>query len=187
MRYALLVLLLVLMGTSADAAPEKRYVKACPQRTGPSESIGDLNVRKAQCEDGQKRLKLALWPVPRGPVGPRGPMGPPGPPGEDGADGPPGPPGEQGEPGPPGSTTITSTVLSSSTTSNGSSPKSLTVGCVNGGALLGGGYNTSVHDTDLILARSSPLGTNSWTAEVAEEQGYNGGNWSLTVYVVCTA
>ena len=64
---------------NARAAPAQQdYVQACPQRTGPSESIGDLNVRLGNdCAAGEKPLKLALWPA-TGKQGPRGPEGAPG-------------------------------------------------------------------------------------------------------------
>ena len=47
------------------AAPQKHYIRACPQRSGPAESVGDLNVRvRSQCA-GQTPYKLALWPLPK--------------------------------------------------------------------------------------------------------------------------
>ena len=83
-------------------APQKDYVQACPQRSGPYESIGDLNVRVGSaCAAGEKPLKLALWPS-KGKQGPRGPQGAPGaqgPQGAPGAQGPQGPEGPQGAPG----------------------------------------------------------------------------------------
>ena len=58
--------------------------------------------------------------------------------------------------------------------------------CQNGTHLTGGGFMTNVLSSDLALRRSSPLGTNSWTADVAEQSGFpNNIAWSLTVYVVC--
>jgi len=49
---------------AAAAAPQKAFVSACPQRRGPDESVGDLNIRvRRHCAAGQKPLKLALWPV----------------------------------------------------------------------------------------------------------------------------
>ena len=62
------------------AAAEEDFIGACPQVTGPDESVGDLNVRVGSECEGQKPLKLALWPV-TGKEGPRGPEGPQGPPG----------------------------------------------------------------------------------------------------------
>src|SRR3954447_6259179 len=62
------------------AARQAPYVLACPQRTGPPESKGDLNVRRKACGKGQKPLKLARYPVAaaQGPQGPEGPQGAPG-------------------------------------------------------------------------------------------------------------
>ena len=58
----------------AHTAKAPAYVSACDQKTGPSESIGDLNVRThTACAKGQKAFKLALYPAARGPAGPRGP------------------------------------------------------------------------------------------------------------------
>ena len=62
------------------AAAEEDFIGACPQVTGPESSVGDLNVRVGSECEGQKPLKLALWPV-TGKEGPRGPEGPQGPPG----------------------------------------------------------------------------------------------------------
>ena len=61
---------------AAKAGPA--YVSACTQRTGPTASVGDLNVKKSACAKGQKPYKLALYPI-EGAKGPAGPQGPPGP------------------------------------------------------------------------------------------------------------
>jgi hypothetical protein len=90
-----------LLATVGDARSPKphmakapTYVRACNQKTGPRESIGDLNIRlKVACATGQKAYKLALYPAtgsrgpagPRGPEGPRGPQGPQGPAGSGGS------------------------------------------------------------------------------------------------------
>ena len=48
------------------AAPQKHFIRACPQRRGPNDSVGDLNVRvRSQCSAGQTPYKLALWPLPK--------------------------------------------------------------------------------------------------------------------------
>ena len=75
---------------SARAAKAPAFIPACTQRTGPKESVGDLNIKtKTACAKGQKPLKLALYPVAatQGPPGPQGPQGPPGPPGPSGGAG----------------------------------------------------------------------------------------------------
>ena len=95
-----------LLATVGDARSPKTqtakapvYVRACNQRTGPTESIGDLNIRlRIACAKGQKALKLALYPA----AGARGPAGPSGPAGPQGPKGPKGPPGPQGPQGPAG-------------------------------------------------------------------------------------
>ena len=81
----------------ARAAKAPVYVRACNQKTGPAESIGDLNIRlHIACGKGQKPFKLALYPAAgaRGPAGPKGP--PPGPKGPAGPRGPQGPQGPAG-------------------------------------------------------------------------------------------
>jgi hypothetical protein len=72
------------LATVGDAQSTKKapaFVRACTQRTGPKESVGDLNIKKSACAKGQKPLNLALYPVAaaQGPPGPQGPQGPPGP------------------------------------------------------------------------------------------------------------
>jgi hypothetical protein len=80
---------------------------------------------------------------------------------------------------------VSTTFFSSTTGNDGANTKTRTVSCQNGTHMTGGGYNTNVHDPDLVLQRSSPNGANSWVAQVTEEQGFGNGSWSLTVYVVC--
>ena len=56
---------------TAAAAPQKHYLRACPQKHGPNESVGDLNIRvRSQCS-GQTPYKLALWPLPKQPKPPK--------------------------------------------------------------------------------------------------------------------
>ncbi len=84
--------------TSARPAAKVKtpaFVRACVQRKGPKESIGDLNIKRTACAKGQKPLKLALFPV-SGTQGPAGPQGPPGPDGPLGPSGPSGPSGGGG-------------------------------------------------------------------------------------------
>lgn len=73
------------------AAKQRGFVRACYQKTGGRQSVGDLNVllRRA-CAKGQRVLKLALYPTagPRGPAGPKGDQGPQGPAGPAGPSGP---------------------------------------------------------------------------------------------------
>ena len=77
-------------------------------------------------------------------------------------------------------------MFSSTTNTTRDDIKSLTVSCQNSTHLTGGGYTTSVLSTHLLLRRSSPLGNNSWTADVAEGPDFGPNNvWALTVYVVC--
>jgi hypothetical protein len=84
---------------SPQAHPAKAsgYVRACNQRTGSRDSVGDLNIRlHTACAKGQNAFKLALYPAARGPAGPSGPAGPKGPAGPQGPRGPQGPAGSGG-------------------------------------------------------------------------------------------
>jgi hypothetical protein len=81
------------------AAKQRGFVRACYQKTGGSQSVGDLNVLlKRACKKGQRVLKLALYPTAgaQGPAGPKGDQGPQGPQGPAGPQGPPGPAGGGG-------------------------------------------------------------------------------------------
>jgi len=81
----------------AHAAKAPGYVRACNQRTGSTDSVGDLNIRlHTACAKGQNAFKLALYPAARGPAGPTGPAGPKGPAGPQGPRGPQGPAGSGG-------------------------------------------------------------------------------------------
>ena len=79
-------------------AKKRGFVPVCVQRQKVKHSQGDLNVLRRECAKGQKRLRLALWPVKRrrGPAGKQGAQGPAGPQGAQGAQG---PAGSQGPPG----------------------------------------------------------------------------------------
>jgi hypothetical protein len=82
----------------AHTASAPPYLRACNQRTGSKDSVGDLNIRlHTACAKGQNAFKLALYPAARGPAGPSGPAGPKGP------AGPRGPRGRQGPAGSGGS------------------------------------------------------------------------------------
>ena len=73
----------------ARTAAAPAYVSACNQRTGPTDSVGDLNIRlHTACAKGQTAFKLSLYPAARGPAGPAGPAGPKGPKGPRGPQGP---------------------------------------------------------------------------------------------------
>lgn len=84
------------------------FISVCDQRSGPSESLGDLNVLlKTACGQGQKPFKLATFPVaatpgPAGPKGDTGARGPQGPKGDEGPRGAHGVKGDDGERGPRG-------------------------------------------------------------------------------------
>ena len=77
--------------TNRRALPLRRrrggFVPVCVQRQDVKHSQGDLNVLlRSQCANGQKPLKLALWPVKRK-AGKQGAQGPAGPQGAQGAQG----------------------------------------------------------------------------------------------------
>jgi hypothetical protein len=121
---------------------------------------------------------------PAGPAGKQGAAGKDGANGKDGVAGPAGPKGDTGAQGPAGSVAGTR-VLSTTSANNTAANKTLTVSCQAGEAMTGGGYMTNVLSTQLVLRRSSPLGNNSWTADVNEVGLSASIAWALTVYVVC--
>lgn len=85
------------LAPQAHATKTPGFVRACDQKTGSRDSVGDLNIRlHTACAKGQKAFKLALFPAARGPAGPSGPAGPKGPAGPQGPRGPKGPAGSGG-------------------------------------------------------------------------------------------
>ena len=117
-RMVLVAGMFLVMTAGAQATSSPEFISACPQRTGPKESVGDLNILlHSACAKGQSPLKIALFPIatvvgPTGPpgatgaTGPQGPQGIPGPQGPQGVPGSggtgSGPPGPVGPPGPTG-------------------------------------------------------------------------------------
>jgi hypothetical protein len=62
------------------------------------------------------------------------------------------------------------------------------VTCPAGTLLVGGGYQTSVLSTDLVLRELSPVGNNSWEVNVAEGPNFpNGIVWSVTARAICAS
>jgi hypothetical protein len=170
---------------SGAAAHSAGFVAACVQRTGPKESVGDLNVLQKACANGQSPLQLATFPVPRVP-GPPGPKGDKGNAGPAGARGPRGAQGDRGPRGPTGPSGITDTqIVTKSTGSSTAATKTVRAFCPAGTVLTGGGYSTSALSTDLVLQRSSPVG-NSWEVIVAAKLGFPSGvGWSVSDYAMC--
>ena len=185
------------------------FVSACPQRTGPRESVGDLNVLlRTACAKGQQPVKLATFPVkstpgatgpqgPQGIPGPQGPQGvpgtaggagagPPGPVGPAGPTGPVGPSGATGAPGPAGSPGLAdySIHLANSGNSNENRIKSVQVNCPAGTVALGGGPEVSPVDTELIFTVSSYPRLGGWFVK-AESDAPSGTRWKLIAHVTC--
>ena len=158
------------------------FVAACVQRTGPHESVGDLNVRlNFACAKGQKPVKLAKFPAPRGPHGPQGP------PGQHGAQGPQGPAGPAGPAGADGAPGVTHTTIVTATSANNTgSPKTATARCAAGTHLTGGGYHTNVlTSADLVLRESFPISAQAWKVDVIENGLAGNIAWQLTTYAMC--
>ena len=176
----------IALAQSGSDANSAGFISACVQRTGSMESVGDINVllHKA-CAKGQNPLKLATFPVPRvpGPPGPKGDKGNTGTTGPAGTRGPSGDKGDKGARGPAG---ITETqIVTRTTATNVSTPKSVRAFCPSGTVLTGGGYSTSVISTELTLRLSTPQGK-SWEANVAELPGFpNNVAWSLSAHAIC--
>lgn len=178
--------LLVSVGVAgADAPPP--FVRACVQRTGSIESVGDLNVRLPRaCAKGQKPLKLALYPVHgvQGPPGPQGPQGPPGSPGGPaGPPGPTGPTGPAGATGPPGVSDYSVHTANSGNT-NTNAVKAVQADCPVGTKPLGGGGEISPADTEGIALVSTYQRNRGWFAK-AESFAPPGQRWKLITHVVC--
>lgn len=194
---------LLIAATVAVSQTSPQFVAACSQRTGPTESVGDLNVRlKTACAKGQKPVKLALYPVvstpgPTGPTGPQGPSGPTGPQGPTGSGGggtvgPPGPTGPQGPLGPTGPTgpvgdpgiSNYSTHTHNSGNTNTNVVKQVQVNCPTGTKPLGGGGEISPSDTEGIFLVSSYVRGSGWFSK-AESAAPPGQRWKLITHVIC--
>jgi len=124
---------------------------------------------------------------PAGPQGPQGlpgatgPQGPEGPQGPVGATGPQGPEGPEGPPGLSGLTLVTAT-----SASNSSSPKTQTVSCVPSQHALGGGASITGGGNNIAIQESFPTGDppTGWSATAFEAIG-TPASWSITAYVIC--
>ena len=169
----------IALAQSGAAAHSAGFVSVCVQRTGTKESVGDLNVLQNACADGQSPLKLATFPVSHVP-------GPPGPRGEKGEKGDTGHRGPQGPEGPAGPSGVAATqIVTKTSPSNTSTPKTARAFCPAGTVLTGGGFSTSVLSTELVLRESSPLGS-SWEVNVAEDADFpNNIAWSVTAHAIC--
>jgi Collagen triple helix repeat (20 copies) len=198
---------LVLVGAAAGAraplfaptmdAKGAATLRACVQRTGSEENIGDLNVRVKAC-GGRRRLVIPLGPSGTpGPPGPRGATGPPGPAGPQGATGPagpqgpggvgaPGPQGETGPPGPAGPPGLSGVeIVSAASAFTADNLKSVSVTCPAGKVVLGGGGTPGQLDAATLVG-SFPLSTSAWTVIAVEAAGFSDTlRWMLVVSAVC--
>jgi hypothetical protein len=181
-------------------------VHACTKNDGNVRIVLD----PALCKSNEQAIG---WSVrgpagPQGPVGPRGAAGPPGPMGPvgaTGATGATGPQGERGAPGPQGATgpagpagppgvsgyvrvfgTLNDAGL---TPTNENSPKTATVDCPKGTAVLSGGYSingvTVGNVAEIAVIESSARSDTSWTVVAAEDNDVDVGSWSLKASAVC--
>jgi hypothetical protein len=173
--------------TKAAAAKAPAFVGACNQRTGPPESVGDLNIHlNTACAKGQKPFDLALYPVAGsgGTAGPQGPAGPKGP------AGPPGPKGPKGDTGPAGSaghvtivtkTHVTRGAIATTGALLGSSSRCPSAHPV----VTGGGAFMDPPAPGVTIVGSYPSADNTWTAYVTRFSG--SGGVTFTVYARCTS
>ena len=124
--------------------------------------------------------------------GPVGPAGPPGSPGLRGPAGPAGADGIAGAPGPAGPTGVSGLVMVSATSSsNSSEPKTATSTCPAGKKAIGGGGRLTLADAgdidDVVVVQQYPSGGDpptAWTAEAAEV-AKTSKDWSVTAFVIC--
>ncbi len=115
---------------------------------------------------------------PKGDTGDQGPIGPAGP---EGAVGPQGPTGLQGLPGVSGVTLITTSSVSDSTSS-----KTVTVNCTGTKKALAGGGSVTNGGTNVAIQSSYPTGNppTGWSV-TAFEASNTVAAWSVEVYVIC--
>jgi hypothetical protein len=183
--------LLVSVGVAGAQNETPKFIRACVQRTGSIESVGDLNVRlPLACAKGQKPLKLALFPVagtpgPKGPKGDKGDTGPTGPSGPKGSKGEKGDKGSRGRQGPAGPPGLSDYTVHTANSGNSDTVrfKVVQVDCPAGTKALGGGGEPSPTDSEgLALVSSFPRG-NGWF--VKEEAFANNARWKLIALVTC--
>ena len=198
------VALVVSVGV-AGASTSSPFIRACNQRTGGHQSVGDLNILSTACAKGQKPFELALYPVatttgppgPQGIPGPQGPQGlpgsegsgtgpagPVGPAGPTGPDGPLGPAGPIGPAGPAGISSY-STHVANSGNSTSVRIKSVQVNCPPGTKALGGGGDISPADSEGVGLVATYQRGSGWFVKAETFTGSQ--SWKLLAHVVCAA
>jgi len=142
--------------------------------TGPTGSTGAMGPMGATGPTGSTGAMGATGAT--GAVGPAGPVGPTGPMGPAGAQGP------TGSTGPAGSI-LGVNIVTNSTASNSTSPKSVTATCGAGDVVLGGGARMS-GGTFVAVTATYPDTTTSFTA-TAVAIAPDLANWDLSAYAIC--
>jgi Collagen triple helix repeat (20 copies) len=154
----------------------------------------------AQGPMGAMGLQGTAGPVgaqgPAGPAGPMGPQGPTGPEGLSGATGLQGPTGATGPQGPAGATGPQGPVVfaiagleivSVSSVSDNTTPKTVVATCPDGKILILGGarIDTAPGNSNLAVYASYPSAANTWTATGVETDPNVATPWSVSAHVIC--
>jgi hypothetical protein len=76
-------------------------------------------------------------------------------------------------------------IVTATSPSNSTSPKTVIVNCPAGKLALGGGADIGVANADLALQLSGPLAAGAgWQARATETDAV-GANWTVSVYAIC--
>jgi hypothetical protein len=81
-------------------------------------------------------------------------------------------------------------VVGTATSSNESSPKTVTADCPTGKVVVGGGYVTTAVSgnlAEIAVVANWPSDSDTWTVTAAEDNDTNVGLWSVQAYAVCAS
>jgi hypothetical protein len=81
-------------------------------------------------------------------------------------------------------------VVGTATSSNESSPRTVTADCTAGKVVVGGGYvitAASGNVAEITVSASWPSDSDTWTVTAAEDNDTNVGLWSLQAYAICAS
>jgi hypothetical protein len=179
---ACLALFVALAGTGAAAVSLARNSVGAPQLKNAAVTAPKIRKNAITSPKVKNSSLLAAdfapGQLPRGIQGPGGPAGPAGPAGPQGAPGAVGPPGTSGY-----------QVITLTSASNSSSPKSLTAPCPAGKRVIGGGARIfgTVGGTAVWLSGpdGTPAAPTEWRAGAQEVGAGQPGNWGLRIDAFC--
>jgi hypothetical protein len=180
-------------GTALASIPSGGVISACYDKQSGQMRIYDADggLPKA-C--GAKEQSISWSQVgPAGPAGPQGLQGEQGPPGEQGEQGPQGeagPEGQQGPQGPQGEQGLSGLeIVTATSDSDSTSPKSAFAQCPEGKALIAGGGETSGfgwESTYINVDRPyTKVDPPQWQVYAYEVPGGTDEDWQVTAYAIC--